>query len=206
MKAGKSEASIEPLLNYFDRLIPLNKEEKELVNEMFLPRLFRKRQYVLQEGDVCTQFNFVVRGCLRSYKIDEKGSIHVLQFASENNWINDLGSFHSIKPSVLNIDALEDTVVFQISHDNLISLYNHAPKFDRIFRVLIENGFVRLQERLLQNISSTAEERYQSFLELYLHLINRLSQVQIASFLGITPEFLSRLRNTRSKTSKTSKS
>jgi CRP-like cAMP-binding protein len=204
MKEGKTEASTEPLLNYFDRLIPLNKEEKELVNEMFFPRLFRKRQYVLQEGDVCTQFNFVVRGCLRSYKIDEKGNIHILQFASENNWINDLGSFHSIKPSALNIDALEDTVVFQISHDNLISLYNQAPKFDRIFRVLIENGFISLQERLLQNISSTAEERYQSFSELYPHLTNRLSQVQIASYLGITPEFLSRLRNVRSKTVKPS--
>jgi CRP/FNR family transcriptional regulator, anaerobic regulatory protein len=206
MKPGNLEASIEPLIKYFDRSIPLNKEEKELVNKMFHSRLFRKRQYVLQEGDVCTQFNFIVRGCLRSYKIDEKGTIHVLQFATENNWINDLGSFHRVKPSTLNIDALEDTVVLQISHDDLISLYKEAPKFDRIFRVLIENGFIHLQERLLQNISSTAEERYQSFLELYPHLINRLSQVQIAYFLGITPEFLSRLRNIRSKTAKPSKS
>jgi CRP-like cAMP-binding protein len=196
------QASIEPLLSYFDRLIPLNKEEKELVIAKFHPRLFRKRQYVLQEGNVCTHFNFVVRGCLRSYKIDEKGTIHVLQFASENNWINDLGSFHDERPSALNMDALEDTVVLQISRDDLVSLYIKAPKFDRIFRVLIEKGFIRLQERLLQNISSTAEERYQSFLELYPHLANRLSQVQIASFLGVTPEFLSRLRSIRSKTAK----
>lgn len=161
---------------------------------------------MLQEGDVCTQFNFVVRGCLRTYKIDEKGNTHVLQFAPENNWINDLGSFHGVRPSALNIDALEDTVVLQISRDDLVSLYKEAPKFDRIFRVLIEKGFVRLQERLLQNISSTAEERYQSFLELYPHLTNRLSQVQIAAFLGVTPEFLSRLRNIRSKTSKPGKS
>ena len=106
----------------------------------------------------------------------------------------------------MNIDALEDTVVLQISHDDLISLYINAPKFDRIFRVLIENGFIHLQERLIQNISSTAEERYQSFLEFYPHLNNRLSQVQIASFLGITPEFLSRLRNTRTKVSRSPKS
>ena len=202
MKENLSEASVEPLLNYFTRLIPLNKEEKELVTQKFRPRLYRKKQYVLQEGNVCTQFNFVVRGCLRTYKIDEKGNIHILQFAAENNWINDLGSFHRVKPSALNIDALEDTVVLQISHEDLISLYKEAPKFDRIFRVLIENGFIHLQERLLQNISSTAEERYQSFLELYPHLINRLSQVQIAAFLGITPEFLSRLRNIKSKTAK----
>jgi CRP-like cAMP-binding protein len=205
MKENLTQASIEPLLAYFDKLIPLNRLEKQLVAEKFHPRLYRKRQFVLQEGDICTQFNFVVRGCLRTYKIDEKGNTHVLQFATENYWINDLGSFHEVKPSVLNIDALEDTVALQISRDNLISLYKEAPKFDRIFRVLVEKAFVRLQERLLQNISSTAEERYQSFLELYPHLINRLSQVQIAAFIGVTPEFLSRLRNMRSKASKDTK-
>lgn len=197
MKGDLTQKNLEPLLTYFDRLIPLNKEEKEAVKDKFHSRLFRKRQFVLQEGDVCTQFNFVVRGCLRTYQIDEKGNTHVLQFASENDWINDLGSFHSLKPSSLNIDALEDTVVLQISHPDLISLYLAAPKFDRIFRVLVENAFVHLQERLLQTISSTAEERYQAFLKLYPHLINRLSQIQIASFIGVTPEFLSRIRNMR---------
>lgn len=199
MKEDLTLTSIDSLLNYFAGFIPLSKEEIELVTEKFHPRLYRKKQYVLQEGDVCTQFNFVVRGCLRMYKIDEGGNVHTLQFASENNWINDLGSFHQIKPSALNIDALEDTVVLQISHAELISLYISAPKFDRIFRVLIENGFIRLQDRLLQNISSTAEERYLSFLEVYPHLSNRLSQVQIASFIGITPEFLSKLRNKLSR-------
>ena len=205
MKSPSTESSIDPLLIYFDRLIPLDKDEKELVSTLFHPRLFRKRQFVLQEGDPCTQFYFIVRGCLRMYKIDEKGNTHILQFAAENYWINDLGSFHGLKPSALNIDALEDTVVLQISRDDLISLYLQAPKFDRIFRVLLENSFIRLQDRLLQNISSTAEERYQSFLEQYPQLVNRLSQIQIASFLGITPEFLSRLRSKRRNTPGTSK-
>lgn len=199
MKEDITLASTDPLLNYFDKFIPLNNEEKEFVKAKFNARLFRKRQPVLQEGDVCTQFYFVVRGCLRMFKIDDQGLIHILQFASENNWINDLGSFHQVRPSALNIDAVEDTVVLHISHADLISLYIAAPKFDRIFRVLIENGFIRLQERLLHSISSTAEERYQFFLEVYPHLINRLSQVQIASFIGITPEFLSKLRNKLSK-------
>jgi CRP-like cAMP-binding protein len=206
MKENILHSSIEPLIEYFSESFPLDEEEKELVRSMFHSRLFRKRQYVLQEGDVCTNFNFVVRGCLRMYKIDEKGNTHIIQFAPENNWITDLGSFHGVRTSALNIDALEDTVVLQISRDDLITLYKKTSKFDRIFRVLIENAFIRLQERLLQNISSTAEERYQSFLELYPHLTNRLSQVQIASFLGVTPEFLSRLRNIRAKTTKSSKS
>jgi len=199
MKVNLSQASIEPLLNYFEKMISLNKEEKELVTQYFHPRLYRKRQYVLQEGNICNQMYFVVRGCLRMYKIDDEGNTHLLQFAAENYWINDLGSFYSEKSSELNIDALEDTMVLQISHDDLISLYTKAPKFHRIFRVLIENSYVSLQKRLLQTISSTAEDRYQYFLETYPHLANRLSQTQIASFLGITPEFLSRLRNKLSK-------
>jgi len=194
MKENLLQASTEPLLNYFNRTIPLNAEETQLVTELFKSRLYRKRQFVLQENDVCNQFNFVVRGCLRMYKIDEKGNTHILQFASENWWMIDIGSFHQKKPSELCIDALEDTMVLQISYENLIKLYTSAPKFDRIFRVLIENSFVTLQNRLLQNISSTAEERYLSFLESYSHLSNRLPQTQIASFLGITPEFLSKLK------------
>lgn len=199
MKENLSQNSIEPLLIYFDRLLPLSKDEKKLVTETFHPRLFRKRQYILQEGNICNQMYFVVKGCLRMYKIDDQGSTHLIQFASENYWITDLGSFHSEKPSALNIDALEDAVVLHISRNDLIVLYTQAPKFDRIFRVLIENSFVSLQKRLLQTISSTADERYQYFLDTYPHLANRLSQTQVASFLGITPEFLSRLRNKLSK-------
>ena len=206
IRINPTQSYIESLLNYFQQLIPLNNEETKLVSEKFHARLYRKRQFVLQEGDISTQFNFVVRGCLRTYKIDEKGNTYILQFATENNWINDLGSFHGVKPSALNIDALEDTIVLQVSRDDLILLYNGSTKFDRIFRVLVENAFVRLQDRLLQNISSSAEERYQFFLQTYPHLTNRLSQIQIAAFIGVTPEFLSRLRNTRSKTGRSSKS
>ncbi len=194
-------AQTEPLLNYFQTIIGLNAHEKQLVAELFKPRLYRKRHFVLQEGDTCNHFNFVVRGCLRMYKIDEHGNMHILQFAAENWWLVDIGSFHGREPSELNIDAMEDTMVLQISYENLLTLYTNAAKFDRIFRVLIENSFVSLQKRLLQNISSTAEERYLSFLESYSHLSNRIPQTQIASFLGITPEFLSRLRNRQTKKS-----
>ena len=195
------QSQIEPLLGYFQKVIPLNNDEKQLVTDLFKPRLYRKRQFVLQEGDICNQFNFIVRGCLRMYKVDDKGNIHILHFASENWWLSDIGSFHERKPSELNIDSLEDTMVLQISYENLLSLYISANKFDRIFRVLIENSFVSLQNRLLQNISSTAEERYNSFMHTYSHLTQRIPQTQIALFLGITPEFLSRLRNKQVKKS-----
>jgi len=198
-KENRLQTQIEPLLDYFQEIMPLKNEEKQLVVELFKPRLYRKRQYVLQEGDICNQCNFVVRGCLRMYKVDADGNTHIIQFASENWWIMDLGSFHDRTPSKLSIDTLEDTMILQISYENLLSLYIQAPKFDRIFRVLIENSFVSLQKRLLQNISSNAEERYLSFIQTYPQLSNRLPQTQIASYLGITPEFLSRLRNKQAK-------
>ncbi|WP_264206806.1 Crp/Fnr family transcriptional regulator [Flavobacterium shii] len=192
-------STVEPLIKYFEKLIPLSQDEKALVNEKFQMRLYRKKQYALQEGDICSHLHFIVRGCLRMYKIDPKGNTHILDFAAENWWISDIGSYHSVLPSEMNIDAIEDTMVFQISYKNLITLYTQAPKFNLIFRVLIENSYVALQKRLLQNISSTAEERYNYFLETYPHLINRLPQTQIAAFVGITPEFVSRLRNRRIK-------
>ncbi len=195
------ETQIEPLLDYFNKAMPLNEEERALVITSFQPRLYRKRQYVLQEGDVCKHFNFVVRGCLRMYAIDEKGNMHILQFAQENWWVTDMGSFYRKEASLLNIDALEDTMVLQINFENLTGLYNKAPKFNRIFRVLIENSNIALQNRLLQNISISAEERYLSFLKTYPNLANRLPQTQIAAYLGITPEFVSRIRNNQTKKS-----
>lgn len=190
---------IDSLLKYFNRISPLSDAEEKLVRLKFQPRHYRKYQYVLQQGDVCTHFTFVLKGCLRNYKIDNQGNVHIIQFAIEDWWINDLGSFYSLLPSNLNIDALEDTQVLQITYDDLIDLYNQAPKFDRIFRLLVEKAYVRLQNRLLQNISATAEERYYHFVQSYPSLLNRLSQIQIAAHIGVTPEFLSRLRSRLAK-------
>ncbi|MBN8576159.1 MAG: Crp/Fnr family transcriptional regulator [Cytophagales bacterium] len=189
----------QPLTAYFNRFIPLSQAEQGLINTKFHPHLFLKRQFALQHGQVCEHFDFVVRGCLRLYKVDDKGIYHILQFATENYWILDLTSFHKKKPAQLNIDALEDTMVLRITYDDLIDLYLKAPKFDRIFRVLLENHFMLQQQRMVQLFSSTAEERYQLFLDTYPHLLTRLSQVQIAAYLGVTPEFLSRIRGRMAK-------
>jgi CRP/FNR family transcriptional regulator, anaerobic regulatory protein len=194
--------TVQPLLEYFNRLIHLNEEEINLVRAKFHPHLFLKKQFALQHGYVCEHFCFIVRGCLRMYKVDDKGSIHILQFAIDNYWMYDVASFHKKTPSTLEIDALEDTVVLRISYDDLIDLYIKAPKFDRIFRVLLENHFMYEQERLGQLFSSTAEERYQSLLQNHPRLVSHLSQVQIAAYLGITPEFLSRIRHRITKGNK----
>ncbi|SNR76290.1 Crp/Fnr family transcriptional regulator [Flavobacterium sp. ov086] len=187
-------AATDTLINYFNTFFALTAEEKELVVSSFQLRRYRKHQYVLQEGNNCQHFNFVLQGCLRMYQIDTRGNIHILQFAIEQWWVNDLHSFHKNIASNLNIDALEDTQILQITYQNLIDLYEKAPRFNQIFRVLTENAYIGIQKRLLLNISSTAEERYIHFATTYPYLLNRISQVQIAGYLGVTPEFLSRLR------------
>ena len=117
-----------------------------------------------------------------------------IQFAAENDWIADIGSFYSQKISQLNIESLEISSVLRIHQQDLFELFTTIPKLNRIFKVMIEHKYSELQNRVLQNFSSTAEQRYLAFLEQYPHLKNRLPNTQIASYLGITPEFLSKIR------------
>ena len=186
--------AINKLLSHFDDYVPLDPKEKEELSQRVKERKIKRRQFILQENDICRHYSFVTEGCFKMYGVDKSGKEHNLQFAAENDWIADLGSFYSEKPSRLYIEALEPSVIIQLERKDLIFFYTNYPKFDRNFRVLIENKFIELQNRVLQNISSTAEERYLTFLEQYPKLSNRLSSTQIASYLGVTPEFLSKIR------------
>ncbi|WP_428663211.1 Crp/Fnr family transcriptional regulator [Runella sp.] len=189
------------LIRHFQEYIPLTEEEIKLLEPRVQTRRIKRRQMILQEGFVCRHYSFVVEGCFKMYGVDDKGFEHNIQFAAEGDWIADIGSFHTQKPSKLFIEALENAEIIQIEQPNLYFLYLNIPKLDRIFKVLIENKFVELQNRVLQTFSSTAEQRYLSFLEQYPNLANRLPNTQIASYLGITPEFLSKIRRDLSKRS-----
>lgn len=182
------------LIEHFETYLPLNEEEKKWVEARAILRKIKRRQMILQEGFVCKHYSFVLEGCFRMYGMDDKGTEHNIQFAAENDWIADIGSFHSGKPSQLFIEAIESSIILQIEKQDLYFLYTNIPKLDRIFKVIIENKYVELQDRVLQNISSTAQQRYLNFLEQYPTLSLRLPNVQIASYLGITPEFLSKIR------------
>ena len=186
--------NIAPVIEHFSNYLSLSDSEIFALESKLTEKKVKRRQFILQEGDVCKHSTFVVNGCFKMYKVDDKGQEHNLQFAIEDGWISDLGSFHSNEPSELYIEALEQSTILQITKPDLIYLYIHYPNFDRIFRVLIENAFINLQKRVLQNISFTAEERYLDFLKKYPNLFNRISNVQIASYIGITPEFLSKIR------------
>jgi CRP-like cAMP-binding protein len=184
----------EPLIDYFNKILPLDNEEKAFVEEVFKERRVKRRQFILQEGDMCKHNTFVLEGCFKMYLVDDNGKEHNLQFAIENWWIGDIGSFHTEEPSKLYIEAVENSVILQIKKEDQLRLFVDYPKFNRIFRMLAENAMVALQQRTIQNISSTAEERYLDFLERYPQFFNRISNVQIASYLGVTPEFLSTIR------------
>lgn len=186
------------ILRNVSRHITLTKGEAEIFRSLLTYRRYRKRQFVLQEGDVCRQENYVLGGCLRAYHIDRDGFEHVTQFGIEDWWISDLDSFITQTPATLTIDALEDTEVLQIDPPSLEQLYERVPKFERFFRILLQNSFVAHQRRILDIIARTAEERYEDFALRYPAFLQRIPQKHIAAYLGITPEFLSRIRRKKS--------
>ncbi|UII29695.1 Crp/Fnr family transcriptional regulator [Fulvivirga ulvae] len=184
----------DPLINSFLNYWPLEEQAVQALKSKAIGGALKKKAFVLKEGQECNHFTFVVKGCLKLFHIDEQGNQHNLQFATENSWLADYGSFYAEEPSELNIQALEPTEILQIGKNDLFDLYDKFPVFDRNFRIIIENAFIEQQKRLLQTISSTAEERYLYFLKKYPDLYNRISNVQIASYIGVTPEFLSTIR------------
>lgn len=186
--------NIDPLIEGFSNYWPLEEAAIKALSERVVQKTLKRKGYLLKAGEECNHFSFVVRGTLKMYKVDDKGNRHNLQFAMENDWITDYGSFYDEEPSELCIEALGPSHVLQIKKNDLFYLYDHFPIFDRNFRIIIENAFIEQQKRVLQNISSTAEERYLYFLKKYPNLFNRISNVQIASYIGITPEFLSMIR------------
>lgn len=159
----------------------------------------RKKQYLLQEGDVWRYNAFVLSGFLRTYRVDDKGQEHFIQFSVENWWAGDRESYIDEKPAKFNIDAFEDSEVLLISKDDFEMLLSKIPAFCIFMRNLMERSLIALRNRVHSNITYTAEEKYSDFLKTYPSLSNRIPQHMIASFLGITPETLSRVRNQISK-------
>jgi CRP-like cAMP-binding protein len=182
------------ILKNISRHIHLTGEEEKFFTSLLKHRKLRKKQYLQQAGEICRYENFVVKGLLRAYTVDDNGQEHIAMFAMEDWWISDLLSFLTNTPATQHIDALEDSEVLSIEKNDLEKLYVTVPKFDKLFRLLLQNAFVANQQRILGSISQTAEEQYLGFIKKYPTLEQRIPQVQIASFLGITPETISRIR------------
>ncbi|HEX8657069.1 MAG TPA: Crp/Fnr family transcriptional regulator [Hymenobacter sp.] len=175
--------------------IDLTAEEWAKVQAYFIPKKLRKNQFLLQEGDVARHSAFVEKGALYSYSTDDKGAKHVVQFALEGSFIGDMFSMLTGEPSKLNIEAFEDCELLLLTLENREKLMAEVPRFETYFRLLIERAYVALLRRVEGTVGRTAEERYANLLETRPHLLNRLPQHLIASYLGITRETLSRIRS-----------
>jgi len=160
-------------------------------------KTIRKKELLLQQGEVCKTENYLLSGCMRTFKLNERGEEQTVQFGIEDWWVGDLYSFLTQTPASYSIEALEDTVVAQITKENLDRLYQQVPKFDRFFRLILQNAFIAQQDRIHRSLSWSAEERYDDFSKKYPQLEQRVAQKHIASYLGITPVFLSMLRRKR---------
>lgn len=182
------------ILEHVSNHIELTKSEAEFFVSLLHEQIIPKKGFLLKPGEVCKTENFIVQGCMRMYTIDDNGFEHIVLFGIENWWVGDLYSFLTQKPAVYYIDALEDTVVLQISKTDLDRLYERVPKFERFFRLIIQNAYIAHQQRIDQNLSAPAEQRYLQFIEKYPAFVQRIPQKQIAAYLGITPEFLSMIR------------
>jgi CRP-like cAMP-binding protein len=185
------------ILKNISRHIQLDEQEVDYFTSLLITKKIRRKEFMLREGEVCTHETFINKGCLRNYTIDEKGTEHIIMFAVEDWWTSDLYSFLTQTPATFNIDALEDTEVLQISKDNLERLFERVPKFERLFRVMFQKAFIAQQQRISNNLSLSAEERFTRLVTQYPHFEQRIAQKQLAAYLGITPEFLSNLRKKR---------
>jgi CRP-like cAMP-binding protein len=182
------------ILQNISRHISLTPDEIKIFTSLLTAKQLRRRQYLLQAGDICRTENFVSSGLLRAYTVDRQNNEHTLMFAMEDWWISDLYSLITETPSTLHIEALEDSELFCIDKLSLESLYQQVPPFERLMRILFQNAFVAHQQRILSSISQSAEERYGAFIKKYALLEQRVPQTLIASYLGMTPETLSRIR------------
>mgnify|MGYP000521768176 CR=1 FL=1 len=186
--------NIDLILKNISRHITLDEKEKTLFLSMLEPKSIKRKTLYLQMGNVCKYSAFVLEGALKGFTVDQEGKEHILSFATPDWWISDMYSLLSQKPAILNIEAIADAEILMLSRENQQLLYEKVPKFERFFRILVENSLVANQQRLIDNMSSTAEERYLRFIKKYPGIPSCVPQHNIASYLGITPEFLSKIR------------
>ncbi|WP_114937046.1 Crp/Fnr family transcriptional regulator [Mucilaginibacter endophyticus] len=180
--------------NYAARSVNLTTEETALFNEILEYRKVPKKTRLLQAGDICNFEAYVNKGCIREYVIDENGAEVTLQFAVEDWWVSDLASFQDQSLAHMNIETLEDCELLILTRDSKERLLTEVPKLERMFRLMLQRHLTVVQKRLFKTISTTAMEKYLEFINRYPNIPQRVPQHYIASYLGISPEFLSKLR------------
>lgn len=184
----------QPLLDSICNKITLTEEEKAIVVDHLLLKTYLKGQYIVQEGNICRYQTFIISGKTRTFYLDEEGNEHIVNFGIENWWAGDICSFTTQTPSEFHIQCLEKTTVVHITYENMEQLYNRIPQLERYFRLIIQKAYGNMSKRIIRNHAMPARERYLLFIETYPNIAQRVPQYMIASYLGITKEFLSRMR------------
>lgn len=182
------------LISHIQNKVELTDDQKDDLQSFFTVKKIRKKQYLLLEGEICTHLSFVSKGLLKSYFVDDKGSEHINLFAFEGWWISDFNSFINQEKAVLNIDAVEETELLMITLEDYEKLMLTIPFMDRYFRILYQNSLVTKDYRLIASNSYTAEEKYLELTKKNPEMIKRIPHNLIASFLGLAPETVSRIR------------
>jgi CRP/FNR family transcriptional regulator, anaerobic regulatory protein len=185
----------ENILAHVNKVVKLDEQEVHDFLEALEIITVPKKTMLLQSGEICKGSWYVVQGCLRYYKEDDRGYDHTLYFAIEDWWIGDLYSKLSQQPSEMYIEVLEDSKLIFLSSEQQEKLYDTVPKFERYFRIMLERNVVANQMLSYNRMASTAQERYEKFIQRYPDLETRISQRQIASYIGVTPEFLSKMKH-----------
>ena len=176
-----------------------NENELDIFHSLLDFKIVNKKEYLLQEGEICNFEAYVSKGCVRNYYIDENGFEVIIQFAIEDWWLSDIASFHEKTPSKIYIETLEECELFFLTYENKEELLNRVPKFERVFRLMVQKNLSTTQNRLINTIAKSATDRYLDFIKLYPTIPQRVAQHYIASYLGISAEFLSKIRTKLAK-------
>ena len=191
----------ENILNNVQRYVTLDANDKQQFASIVQRKRVKRRQFIVQPGFVCSHQSYVESGAFRSYYVNEEGIDHTIQFAIEDWFISDFNSYINQTPASLYVEALEDSTVLQIGYDDVENLCRKNAKFERFFRLVAQKSFAFSQRRILSNLGKSAEERYLEFQSMYPSITNRVPQYTIASYLGMSPEFLSKIRKRLSEKS-----
>lgn len=184
----------EQINQHISRCAPITSHDRELFNSRLKPKSFKKKTFLLQQGDICKFEAYIVKGCVKKYYIDQNGDEVILQFAVEDWWISDIGSFSEQKPSNFFIETLEDTELFIIDYESKEALFREIPQLEHVFRIMVQRAYSVLESRFYAMVAHSAERRYLDFIKTYPSIPQRVPQQQIAAYLGITPESLSRIK------------
>lgn len=187
------------LIHHIQNRIQLSEEELDQFVSEFKITKIKKRQFIIQHDFVAKYRSYVVKGALRAYVVSGQGQEHTISFAIEDWWISDYNSYIYQQPATMFVMALEDTVLLQLDFEAETKLKNTNPKFETFFRITAERTAAFFQRRIILNLTSTAEERYESFIEKYPSIVQRVPQYALASYLEMTTEFLSKIRNKKLK-------